>query len=139
MLLTYLYGYQPLVQERIHLRATLPRLQTQAAQIHALKEEAVRLQASKATQTTQADTRTAQTGLQQTLEASANADMRKHIQSIKLESAERAMLTVDAVNFEQWIDWLAQLHSQHHIRVETVSVERVGEGLVNIKAVLVRI
>lgn len=132
--LGYAFLWQPLAQDRARLRAALPGLRAQAAQFQSAGEEAQRLKAVATANPS------AQTGLQQVLEQSASAaGLQKMLERIAPESADRATLTLNGVNFDKWVGWQAQLQTVHHIRLESCVIEtNTQTGLVKIQAVVAR-
>lgn len=132
--LVYAFLWQPLVQDRVRLRAALPGLRAQAAHFQSAGEEAQRLKAVVSANPS------AQTGLQQVLEESAaTAGLQKVVERIVLESADRATLMLNGANFDRWVEWQAQLQTVHHVRLESCGIETSDPtGLVKIQAVVVR-
>lgn len=132
--LSYAFLWQPLMHDRVRLRAALPGLRAQAAQFQSAKEEAQRLKAVAVANPS------AHTGLQQVLgDSAAAAGLQKSVERIVPQSADRATLMLNNANFDKWVEWQAQLLTVHHVRLESCVIETNAQtGLVKIQAVVVR-
>ena len=131
--LGYAYLWLPLAQDRARLQVSVPLLRIQAALLQTEKAEVLRLRPMVI------EVPVTQVGLQQALEQSASAAMRQSITGIVLESSDRATLTLNSVDFDDWVAWVALLHHQQHIRIESATVESLRQnGMVKIHAVMVR-
>lgn len=130
----YAYLWLPVTRDRARLQAALPGLRAQAARVAAAGEEAQRLKASaSAVSVDQAG------GIQQILENSLGTEMRRGVERIAAESPGRATLVISGVAFDKWAEWVAQVHSRDHVRLESCVIETLAQGgLVRIQAVMTR-
>ena len=133
IVIVYFYLWQPLSQERLRLRASLPQLKLSAAQMRANVDEVTRLKANlnQAPQSAQS--------LRTLLEQSAAAyKLRDNLSQINTEGDNRIRLRLGSVPFDDWIQWLAQLQTQYRIRLESCRVEGLPQpGMVKVDAVLI--
>ena len=133
IIIAYFYLWQPLSQERLRLRASLPQLKLSAAQMRANVDEVMRLKANlnQAPQSAQS--------LRTVLEQSATAfKLRENLSQLNIEGENRIRLSMTSVPFDDWIQWLAQLQTQHRIRLESCRVAGLpAPGMVKVDAVLI--
>lgn len=133
IIIVYFYLWQPLSQERLRLRASLPQLKLSAAQMRANVDEVMRLKANlnQAPQSAQS--------LHTMLEQSAAAyKLRESMSQLNTEGDNRIRLSMASVPFDDWIQWLAQLQTQYRIRLESCRVEGLAQpGMVKVEAVLI--
>ena len=132
IVIVYFYLWQPLSQERLRLRASLPQLKLSAAQMRANVGEVMQLKANLNQAPLSAQS------LRTMLEQSAAAyKLRDNLSQIDADGDNRIRLRLASVPFDDWIQWLAQLQTQYRMRLESCRVEGLAQpGIVKIQAVL---
>jgi len=122
----------PLAAETARLRAAVPELRAQAAQLDADAAEAVRLAAAPAAPPP-ADTLAA--GVEQSIAAAGLKD-RVRVQAL---DAARAQLDTETAEFNDWIALLAAVQGARKAKVESARVEPLAASTqVHARAVLSR-
>ena len=131
LILLYVILLVPLQQEVTKLRVDVPRKQAQLAIMRVQAKQVMRLRAG--------GRRSSGSGnLLSRLEQSANArGLRQHITRMEPEGSNGARLSLDGVNFNTLVSWLADLQAQTGVRVEKANMEsQPPEGSVNARLVL---
>lgn len=132
LLLAALYAYlwQPMSEQRQRMRMRLPELRAQAAAMRSQAQEVARLKAMRTVTAIPAG------GLQGALETAAQAEgMRDAISQISPQAGNRARVVLAAVNFDQWLKWVAHLQTQSRVHLESCHIEALEQpGMVKIEA-----
>lgn len=131
LLILYLSLWLPMQRELSRLRTTVPREKVQLAQMQVQAMEVNQLRASG---------RLPMSGgnLLATLEQSATAGgLRQRISRMEPDGANGARLSLDGVDFNALISWLANLQSQGGVRVDKATFEPLpAPGTVNARLTL---
>lgn len=129
--LLYAYLWLPMNQQRARVRAQLPVMQGQLAQMKEQARQIAQLKASGAA---------AQRGaVAQLIDQSAVAAGTKgDISQVTPLAADRAQVTLNSVAFDKWLAWISTLQGQYGVRIESVQVAAANNpGMVKVQAVLV--
>ena len=131
LLVLYLSLWLPLQRDLARLRTTVPQEKVQLAQMQVQAMEINQLRASG---------RVPQAGgnLLVNLEQSATANgIRSNIVRMEPEGTGGARLSLEGVNFNALISWLASLQNQGGVRIEKATFEaQAAPGTVNARLVL---
>ena len=130
LVLFYAYVWLPISSQREQLRARLPLLRADAAQMRIESAEAARL---KGTPGAQAGPRV---GLQATLEQTAGEQgVREALKEISSLDASHAKVSSASIGFDAWIAWVGRLQTEHGVRLDNALVEALPEsGKVKLQA-----
>lgn len=129
--LCYAYLWQPIATERHKLRASLPQLRADAAQIQRQAQEVARLKASVTLPPRGAAIKSA---IQQAIN---EAGLDSKTLQVNLLDEGRANMTMASVSFDAWTAMAANLQKNHGIRLESCAIEALPEpGMVSVRAVL---
>ena len=105
-----------LAQEIVEKQAQLQQMQAQVAQVKTL-QTAVKLSHSNAQ------------GLLSALETSAKLHgMTSYINKMQLNEAGQASLSITKIDFEQWINWVYALQTEHQIRVLNTHIVKLASS-----------
>ncbi|MHB8624350.1 MAG: type II secretion system protein GspM [Sulfuricaulis sp.] len=131
LLILYLSMWLPMQHELSRLRTDVPREKVQLAQMQVQSMEVNQLRASG---------RQSMSGgnLLATLEQSASANgLRQRISRMEPDGTDGARLSLDGVDFNALISWLANLQSQGGVRVDKATFDPLPTpGTVNAKLTL---
>ena len=129
-LLAYFLLWQPAHDAIGKLRKTLPRLRMQAEQMHraAGQIEELRHRPQLAVMDAQA--------VKAAIEESASRhQLRDALTTVAAQEPNGARITITAVAFDRWLNWLRDLQTSQHIRVNSASITRLSDpGMVSIHA-----
>jgi general secretion pathway protein M len=128
--LFYAFIWAPIEDQRRRLRAELPKLRGEAAQMKGQADEVAALK-SRPTNATNASP-------EEIINKSAEkAGIKGDISQITPLSAERFQVTLDSVPFNNWVLWTTALVTSSKLRIESAQVTETGEpGVVKVQAVL---
>jgi general secretion pathway protein M len=132
LLILYLSLWLPVQHELARLRVAVPREKIQYAQMQVQSMEVNQLRASGRRPLTGGN-------LLANLEQSATANgLRSHISRMEPDGANGARLSLDGVDFNALISWLADLQNQGGVRVEkaTFDAQPTAPGTVSARLVL---
>jgi len=131
LLILYLSLWLPLQRDLARLRIAVPQAKVELAQMQLQAKELNQLRASGRLPGSGGN-------LLATLEQSAvTSGLRQRILRMEPDGTHSARLTLEGVNFNAMIGWLANLQSQGGIRVERASIEPLAApGTVNAKITL---
>jgi general secretion pathway protein M len=118
--LLYAYLWQPIADERDHLRKNLPQLQSASAQMQASADEAERLKTKV--------NATAGVNVMNSIETSATArNLRDKLSSVSAVDANHVRVVSGSIAFDDWLAWSKELQAQG-IRIESAQVNTLQEG-----------
>lgn len=129
--LLYAYLWQPLNTERHKLRASLPQLRANTAEMASQAQEAARLR-----QNTNAPL--GNTTLQAAIQKIAT-EMGVDSQNLQITllNENRASLNIPKIAFDRWVELAARLQSENLVRIESCKIEALKEGgMVQVQAVM---
>ena len=131
-LLAYLLLWQPAHTALTKLRASVPVMRVQAAQLRVQAAEVAMLRHRPHPAVLDAG------ALKSAVEASAGRhQMRDAISTLAAQEPNAVRITLDSVSFEQWLRWLRALQQEQHVRAESVSIALLpAAGMVKISATL---
>lgn len=131
-LLAYFLVWQPAHVAGAKLRDSAPVMRAQAAQLRtqAVEAETLRHRPHPAVLDASA--------LRAAVEESAvRHQMREALTSLDAQQPNAVRITLAAVSFEQWLNWLRSLQQEQHIRAESVGIAPLPQaGIVKINATL---
>lgn len=130
--LAYLLLWQPAHVATAKLHASVPAMRAQAARVHVQSEEVEMLRHRPRPAVLDA------AALKAAVEESAvRHKLRDAISTLDAQEPRAVRLTLTAVSFEQWINWLRDLQQEQHIRTESASIAALPQaGMVRINATL---
>lgn len=114
------------------LRKTLPklRMQTEQMRLTAAQIEELRHRPQLAVM----DALAVKTAVE---ESATRHQLRDALTSIAPQEPNGVRITITSVSFEAWLNWLRELQTSQHIRVDSVAITRLAEpGMVAVKATL---
>ena len=128
--LIYLYLLEPMVTARERLTETLPGLRAQVVAMRLQAAEVERLRASPVPALPPGGVRAA-------IEASARAyGLTGRLKRLREGGRRLAQADFEAVAFDLWVRWVAQLQTQYGVRLESCRVQgRRENGTVDVSAV----
>ncbi|BBJ00432.1 hypothetical protein FGKAn22_21240 [Ferrigenium kumadai] len=131
-LFAYLLVWQPAHVAGTKLRDSVPAMRAQAAHLRAQAAEAETLRHHPKPAVLDAN------ALKTAIEESAvRHQMRDALTSLDAQQPNAARITLAAVPFEQWLNWLRNLQQEQHIRAESVGIAALPQtGMVKINATL---
>ena len=131
-LLVYFLLWQPAHVASAKLRASVPAMRAQAAHLRTQAVEAETLRHHPRPAVLDAD------ALKKAVEESAmRHQMRDAITSLDAQQPNAVRITLAAVSFEQWLNWLRNLQQEQHIRAESVGIAALPQaGMVKVNATL---
>lgn len=123
--LFYLLLWVPMNAELARLRASVPKDQERLARMRAQAMEVNQLRASGAAMQTGAN-------ILSVIEQTATSrGFKQNITRMEPDGSHGANLTLDGVDFNTLVTWLAELQRQNGVRVESLTLEALaGPGLV---------
>jgi general secretion pathway protein M len=131
-LIAYFLLWQPAHQASVKLRISVPAMRTQAALLRtqAAEAETVRHRPHPAV----LDAAALKTAIE---ESALRHQLRASISSLDAQQPSSARITLTAVSFEKWLNWLRSLQQEQHIRAESIGIVALPEpGMVRISATL---
>jgi type II secretory pathway component PulM len=131
-LVAYLALWQPAHVASAKLHASVPAMRTQAAHLRTevVEAETVRHLPHPAV----LDANALKTAVE---ESAVRHQIRSAIASIDAQPPNAVRITVIAVSFEQWLNWLRSLQQEQHIRVESTGIVPLPQtGMAKINATL---
>lgn len=129
--LCYAYLWQPISTERLKLRASLPQLRADAADMVAEAKEVAKLRQNVRSNLSGP---ALQGAIQQAWE---EAGMDGKNLQISLLDEHRANISIQEVAFDSWTTLIAGLQREKHVRLESCSIEALAEaGMIQVQAVL---
>jgi len=127
----YAYLWQPITAERLKLRATLPQLRGNAAQMQSQAQEAAQIKAS-VSPALQGEA--IQSAIHQ---AADEAGLDSKTLQVKLLDAGRANIALATVSFDAWTVLVANLQKNQRIRLESCTIKALPEaGRASVQAVV---
>ena len=132
-LIAYFLLWQPAHVASAKLHASVPAMRAQAAHLRAevIEAETVRHLPHPAV----LDANALKTAVE---ESAVRHQMRTAITSLDAQQPNAVRVTLVAVSFEKWINWLRSLQQEQHIRVESTGVAPLPQiGMVKINATLI--
>lgn len=131
-LFAYFLLWQPAHVASAKLSAGVPAMRIQAAHLHAQAVEAETLRHHPHPAVLDAN------ALKTAVEESAvRHQMRDAINSLDAQQPNAVRITLAAVSFEQWLNWLRSLQQEQHIRAESAGIVALPQaGMVKINATL---
>ncbi len=127
--LLYVFIWHPLTQEQQRLRTVLPQIRATTAQMH--------------------HQATAINHLRNVPQKNFNANIREALEKAAVISAlgspfqqtlldnRHAKITINAIAFDRWIEWINILQSEQGVRIESAEIVTLTEpGIVKIQATL---
>ncbi len=131
-LFAYLLIWQPAHVAGAKLRDSVPAMRAQAAHLRAQAAEAETLRHHPKPAVLDAN------ALKTAIEESAvRHQMREALTSLDAQQPNAVRITLAAVPFEQWLNWLRSLQQEQHIRAESVGIAPLPQtGMVKINATL---
>jgi general secretion pathway protein M len=129
--LLYAYVWQPIRQQRDHLRQQLPVMNGQLAQMKTQAREIAELKASAAA--------ALPGSVAEILNQSAvPAGIKGELTQVTPIASDRAQVTLNSVAFDKWLGWVKILQTQYALRIESTQVAAAsGPGIVRVQAVFV--
>lgn len=133
ILVCYTLVWTPVQRDLARLRVSVPKAQAQLDLMRAQAHQIARLRAGASPTGTTGDLLTK-------LERSALArGLRQHITSMEPDGDNAARLSLDAVNFNALLSWLADLQQQSGVRADTATITAQPDaGIVNVRLLLRR-
>lgn len=129
--LCYAYLWQPITVERHKLRATLPQLRENAAQMHRQAQEAAQLKASVTPAPRGEAIKSA------VYQAAKEAGLDSKTLQLNLLDEGRANIAWATVSFDAWTVLVANLQKNQGIRLESCTIEALPEtGMASVRAVV---
>lgn len=129
--LLYAYLWQPITVERNKLRATLPQLRENAAQMQRQAQEAARLKASVT------PTPRGETIKPAIYQAAKEAGLDSKTLQVNTLDEGRADIALATASFDAWTVLVAILQKNQGIRLESCTIEALPEaGKVSVRAVV---
>jgi general secretion pathway protein M len=130
LILLYAYLWLPISTEREQLRARLPLLRANAAQMRVESAEAARLKGAPGARAG------AGAGLQATLEQTASQQgVREALKEITSADSSHAKVSSSSIGFDAWIAWVGRLQMEHGVRLDNAQIEALPEsGKVKLQA-----
>lgn len=131
-LFAYFLLWQPAHVANTKLRASVPAMRVQAAHLHAqaVEVETLRHHPHPAV----LDPNALKTAIEESAE---RHQMRNAITSLDAQQPNAVRITLAAVSFEQWLNWLRSLQQEQHIRAESAGIVALPQaGMVKINATL---
>lgn len=131
-LLAYFMMWQPAHVANAKLRSSVPAMRVQAALLRAQAAEAETLRHHPRPAVLDAN------ALKTAVEESAlRHQMRDALTSLDVQQPNAVRITLAAVSFAQWLNWLHSLQQEQHIRAEAVGIAALPQpGMVKINATL---
>ena len=131
-LLLYFLLWQPPHQATPKLRIQVPDMRAEAAHLHTQVSEAEALRHHPIPAVLDSS------ALKTSIEDSAvRHKMREALTSLEVQPPNSVRITLAAVSFEQWLNWLRNLQQEQHIRAESVGIAALPQtGTVKISATL---
>lgn len=131
-LLAYALLWQPAHSATAKLHTSVPEMRVQAAHLRTQAAEAETLRHHPRPAVLDAN------ALRTAVEESAvRHQMRDALTSLDAQPPNAVRITLAAVSFEQWLNWLRSLQQEQHIRAESVGVVALPQsGMVKINATL---
>jgi len=131
-LFAYFLLWQPAHVATAKLRASVPAMRTQAAHLRTQAAEAETLRHHPRPAVLDAN------ALKTAVEESAvRHQMRDALTSLDAQQPNAVRITLAAVSFEQWLNWLRSLQQEQHIRADSVGVAALPQrGMVKVSATL---
>jgi type II secretory pathway component PulM len=126
----YALLWEPGLEARKRLSATLPRLRAQVEDMRLQKKEVELLRKAPAASSQGADLRAL---LRASVERSA---LQKSVERIEWRTNDRVLVAAAAVDFDQWLDWVGALQRELGVRLDSCEISALAQpGLVRIEAV----
>ena len=132
-LIAYFLLWQPAHVANAKLHASIPAMRAQAAHLRAeaIEVETVRHLPHPAV----IDANALKIAVE---ESAVRHQIRTSIASIDAQPPNAVRVTLIAVSFEQWLNWLRSLQQEQHIRVESTGIVPLPQtGMVKINATLI--
>lgn len=131
-LFAYFLIWQPAHVAGAKMRDSVPAMRAQAEHLRAQAEEAETLRHHPKPAVLDAN------ALKTAVEESAmRHQMREALTSLDVQPPNGVRITLTAVSFEQWLNWLRNLQQEQHIRAESVGIAPLPQtGMVKISATL---
>lgn len=131
-LLVYFLLWQPAHVASAKLRASVPAMRAQAAHLRTQAVETETLRHHPRPAILDAD------ALKKAIEESAvRHQLRDTITSLDAQQPNAVRITLAAVSFAQWLNWLRSLQQEQHIRAESVGIAAMPQaGMVKVNATL---
>lgn len=130
--IAYFLLWQPAHVANTQLRASVPAMRAQAAHLRTQAAEVEMLRHRP--RPAMLDASALKTAI---VESAVRHKMRDAISALDAEGPHAVRLTLAAVSFEQWLQWLRDLQQEQHIRAESASIAALPQsGLVKINATL---
>lgn len=128
LFIAFLSLWLPWQRDLVRLRVTVPQAKVQHAQMQVYARELNQLRASGQLPVSGGN-------LLATLEQSATANgLRQRITRMEPDGTNGARLSLDGVNFNALVGWLANLQSQGGVRIEKATIDPLpAPGTVNAK------
>jgi len=131
-LLGYFLLWQPAHVANTKLQTSVPALRIQAAHLRTQAAEADSLR--HLPHPALLDANALKTAID---ESALRHQMREALTSLDAQPPNAVRITLAAVSFEQWINWLRSLQQEQHIRAESVGIAALPQtGVVRINATL---
>jgi general secretion pathway protein M len=131
-LLIYFALWRPAHVAVDKLSVEVPTMRAQAAHVRAEAGEAAALR--HAPQPALLDAAALKTAVE---ESAARHQLREAISTLEPQPPNAVRITLTAVSFAQWLDWLRDLQREQHIRADSVAVATLPQaGVVKVSATL---
>lgn len=131
-LLAYFLLWQPAHVAVAQLHAKLPRLHIQAEQMQKASAQIAALRHRPQLAVMNAMTMT--TALE---ESATRHQLRDALTTVTAQEPNGTRITISAISFEKWLDWLRELQQSQHIRINSIAITPLTEpGMVTIRATL---
>ena len=132
VLLAALYAllWEPGLEARKRLSATLPRLRAQVEDMRLQKREVEALRKTVGASSQASDLRAL---LRASVERSV---LKSSVERIEWRSSDRVLVAAPSVDFDQWLDWVRALQRELGVRLDSCEISALAQpGLVRIEAV----
>ncbi len=132
VLATVLYAllWDPGLEARKRLSATLPRLRAQVEDMRLQKKEVELLRRTPGITSPNAD-------LRALLRASVErSPLQRSVERIEWRTNDRVLVAASAVEFDQWLDWVRALQRELGVRLDSCEISALAQpGQVRVEAV----
>lgn len=126
----YALLWEPGLEARKRLSATLPRLRAQVEDMRLQKKEVELLRRTPGASSQGAD-------LRALLRASVErSPLQKSVERIEWRTNDRVLVAAGMVDFDQWLDWVSALQRELGVRLDSCEISALAQpGMVRIEAV----
>ena len=126
----YALLWEPGLEARKRLSATLPRLRAQVEDMRLQKKEVEALRKTVGASSQASDLRAL---LRASVERSA---LQKSVERIEWRTNDRVLVAAGMVDFDQWLDWVRALQRELGVRLDSCEISALAQpGRVRVEAV----